>query len=281
MKKECKIIQDLLPNYIEELVSEDTKLFIDEHLKKCENCQEALENMKEKLTTNAEKVDKTVNCLKRYNRELKVLQIILLIILVSFVLKVGHKVIILNSLENNFEKALNSQNFYTKCEEYSSGKIVENAARAMSTKETYYKDGDYLSTFSFSDENGRKREINYYEANGEKKTFLSSTNAGQETIHEDITNSSEEKVIYRPNCYIVESEYNKLYMAIFMDIDKVQIGKDNCYRIRDGNVERYIDEKTGITIKVVNIKDGIILDMYYEVGNVNEDDIIIPVEIDK
>ena len=70
-------------------------------------------------------------------------------------------------------------------------------------------------------------------------------------------------------------------MAIFMDIDKVQIGKDNCYRIRDGNVERYIDEKTGITIKVVNIKDGIILDMYYEVGNVNEDDIIIPVEIDK
>ena len=32
MKKECEIINDLLPNYVENLVSEETKKFVNEHI---------------------------------------------------------------------------------------------------------------------------------------------------------------------------------------------------------------------------------------------------------
>ena len=48
-KKDCKIVQDLLPNYIENLTSEETNLFIKEHLKECNECQNILENMQKEL----------------------------------------------------------------------------------------------------------------------------------------------------------------------------------------------------------------------------------------
>ena len=42
-KKDCKIVQDLLPNYIENLTNEETNKFIDEHLKECNECQKIFE----------------------------------------------------------------------------------------------------------------------------------------------------------------------------------------------------------------------------------------------
>ena len=52
-KRDCNIIQDLLPNYIENLTNEETNHFIEEHLKKCNECQKVLENMRRKLKGNA------------------------------------------------------------------------------------------------------------------------------------------------------------------------------------------------------------------------------------
>ncbi|MFR5683809.1 MAG: hypothetical protein ACLUD1_07125 [Clostridia bacterium] len=45
----CIIIQDLLPNYIEKLTSDETKQYSKEHLKRCQKCQKILKNMKEKI----------------------------------------------------------------------------------------------------------------------------------------------------------------------------------------------------------------------------------------
>ena len=61
-KKDCKIVQDLLPNYIENLTNEETNKFIDEHLKECNECQKIFENMKK---------DFKVNTTKRDEREVK------------------------------------------------------------------------------------------------------------------------------------------------------------------------------------------------------------------
>jgi len=46
MRNECNIIQDLLPLYMEGIVSEDTDDFIEEHLNSCTMCKDILENMK-------------------------------------------------------------------------------------------------------------------------------------------------------------------------------------------------------------------------------------------
>jgi len=45
MKVNCNIIQDLLPLYVEQLVSEKSKIEIEEHLKECSQCTKVYEEM--------------------------------------------------------------------------------------------------------------------------------------------------------------------------------------------------------------------------------------------
>lgn len=45
MDKQCCVIKDLLPLYTENMVSEGTKSFVEEHLKGCEECRIKLEQM--------------------------------------------------------------------------------------------------------------------------------------------------------------------------------------------------------------------------------------------
>lgn len=46
MKKECSIVQDVLPLYLENMVSEDTTVFVREHLETCSDCAVAFERLK-------------------------------------------------------------------------------------------------------------------------------------------------------------------------------------------------------------------------------------------
>ena len=48
-KKDCKIVQDLLPNYIEDLTNEETNYFIDEHINECPERQKIFENMQKEI----------------------------------------------------------------------------------------------------------------------------------------------------------------------------------------------------------------------------------------
>ena len=94
-KKDCKIVQDLLPNYIETLTSEETNLFIEEHLKECKECQNILENMQNEIKINKEKRDgREVDYIKKYNKKMKLWKKILLMILglvIIYALSVGYK----------------------------------------------------------------------------------------------------------------------------------------------------------------------------------------------
>lgn len=46
MKKECSIVQDVLPLYLENMVSESTKVFVEEHLESCSDCATELKYLK-------------------------------------------------------------------------------------------------------------------------------------------------------------------------------------------------------------------------------------------
>lgn len=47
MKNECNIVRDVLPLYVEDMASEETKAFVNEHLINCPACSKAFEEMKE------------------------------------------------------------------------------------------------------------------------------------------------------------------------------------------------------------------------------------------
>lgn len=46
MRNDCSIVRDILPLYIEDMVSDDTASFVDEHLKSCSECQKELAKLK-------------------------------------------------------------------------------------------------------------------------------------------------------------------------------------------------------------------------------------------
>ena len=46
MKKECSIVRDLLPLYFENMLSEDTAVFVKEHLENCSDCAAEFECLK-------------------------------------------------------------------------------------------------------------------------------------------------------------------------------------------------------------------------------------------
>ena len=146
MKKECKLVQDLLPNYIENLTSDETNKIIEEHLKDCKECQNILSTMKEKITTNTENIEKKkINYLKKYNREVRVLQIMLLIILIGFIVHVGGKYAILASLHQKFNNTVqNLNNYYMRVVTMSNYDVTQDSEQ-MYIRETYYKDGKFIS----------------------------------------------------------------------------------------------------------------------------------------
>ena len=49
MRNECDIIGDVLPLYFEGMASEDTREFVEEHLKNCEGCRAKIDSMKQNV----------------------------------------------------------------------------------------------------------------------------------------------------------------------------------------------------------------------------------------
>ena len=81
-KRDCKIVQDLLPNYIDRLTNEETNLFIEEHLKECSKCRPIFENMKQDLTVDKPAKDsREIKYIKKYNKKLKKLELLVVFLL--------------------------------------------------------------------------------------------------------------------------------------------------------------------------------------------------------
>ncbi len=46
MKIPCSVVRDLLPLYAEEMIEEETRALVDEHLEECSECSTRLEEIK-------------------------------------------------------------------------------------------------------------------------------------------------------------------------------------------------------------------------------------------
>ena len=276
-KKECKIVQDLLPNYMEGLTSEETNQYIQTHVAQCDDCSTALAGMKEKISVNTDTVEKNkVNYLKKYNRELRVLQIIILIILIAFIVNVGRKYMIIDTLHKQcMETAENLDNYHYRREGYSN-----IANRSMYVQETYYKDGNFITTHTVISEDGQVREFIFYKKN-EEITLLARTILEGKVTETDMQYDGEiENVALIPLWHCGETIHQKLYHAIFSNITQVEINSNLYYIIQpnySGQYENlYIDADTGLCTKTVALADDYMSNNYYEFGTVEDSDIVIP-----
>ena len=260
-KKDCKIVQDLLPNYIENLTNEETNYFIEEHLKECSECQKVLENMKKELKVNSSKRDgREVNYIKKYNSKLKILRNILFTIIIIALIVIGRKTFILTSLENKAQELRNGQNYYLKLESYSEGK--------MTITEAYYKEEKSLvEIVILSKDLGEVKQTLY--KSGEE--IFSLIDNGETKLLQKTGDISVRPIDFTSNSFL-----ENLYIAITTSVDKVELNGKECYMIRDGNTEKFIDANTGLAIKMIDNQNNRTVDYKYEYGVVKDKDVERP-----
>ena len=131
MKKECKIVQDLLPNYLEKVTNEETNEFIKAHIVECKECEKIYQSMKQDIKVNTFESKETINYMKRFNTRLKLLRNIILITIVIFLIIVGRKSFILAKFFNTSNKLYDRNNYLNNyyCKSiasYSGCKIIKD-----------------------------------------------------------------------------------------------------------------------------------------------------------
>ena len=76
--------------------------------------------------------------------------------------------------------------------------------------------------------------------------------------------------------FSIFDNYSPLYISIFMDVEKIDDNGNKYYLIRNEFSDYYIDSKTGLVIKITDISQSSISDLYYVFGTVENNDINRP-----
>ncbi len=293
MKENCEVIQDLLPNYIEKLTSEKTNEYIENHIKECTECAEMLKNMRSEIKSEPKNANKKeINYLKKYNRRLKGLAVIILLIAVIYVVIIGNKMLILNKITSKAQESMQNNNYYIRA--------VSFSGTTMRIDETYKKGEKQITKVKIYESEYAEQSVEYiYYINGNKVTYyIQNNNAKIEKVGEGIRNEDgaqnlplqEAKTLYTYN----ENIWLFLKNAIMSSVSTVKCNGKECYYFlnlentgmvkSEMSTEIYFDKETGLPIRVIGgteeNSDGIwdsVIDFKYEFNTVTDSDVEEPV----
>ena len=237
-KRECKIVQDLLPNYIDKLTADDTNEFIENHLKECEDCNIILKNMNEKIERENVDIKQEINYEKKYNKKYKKIQYTLLIIIWSLIFIIlaffSRKILISYKIYKKISNQQNANNYYMRIYDY----------------EGWY----YLTTEIWV------KDRNMLEKAGDIRTARVQDNIMYEKIIDDevITNSltnenfSNEGVVKTRYWYLIDTLKEKLKdpVSIFKySIKSTIVNGKKCYQFISNEDILYFDKETGLAVR--------------------------------
>ena len=266
-RNDCKIVQDLLPNYIENLTSKETNDFIEEHLKKCKECKDIYDNMTKNIKIdNIKNNKKEVKYFKKFNNKLKNLKIIIIFIIVLilvisiFAYNNLKNIILLNSLEEKLTN-INTSNY-----SYTTEMITDNEktiTKCFVLNEKYYVEIEKVNEKTivklYKD---NKDDIILYDKDG---TILYKIN-GQ-------TNSKIDMNILPTN-----PKYFALDIYAISKNDIKEISKEGKYYVLNtkNNYKYWVEKDTGIVVKILSLDTNESMSFEYNFNNVKEDDIVKP-----
>lgn len=269
IKKECMIVRDLFPNYIEELISVETNEFIQEHINNCSECREILEaiqnerNETNNLRKNYEKIE--YNHLKKYNKKMLILKnIILMIVLIclillgNFLFKIYRINNIIQASYSKINESVNLSNYKINVKEY----IInfKDNTESNYTNNIYFIDNKYkeeVGTSSYYGKINSNKRISIYEEL--KRIDNETANYNYET----------KESIMKKNYTEISSEAKLKGVWCIWRNAKVKVRNDRfngktCYVLRyqdikDDYKEIWIDKKTMFPVKI--LQDN--FDSYY------------------
>ena len=259
MNKDCKIVQDLLPTYIENLTSKETNEYIKNHLKECKDCKKVLENMQNDLKVEKkQQCDAETNYMKKFNKRFKILICIILVIFIIFGFFVARKAIIIRDLNNKAEQISN-----------------ENTNNKYMKEITYYTDSQKLQIIEhFNKDNRIIKKLTSYKYGEEK--------ISEYTIYIDdnerffLMNDDKGKKIGYPNIGDEEVNFRGGIINLFSNFEKVKIDNKDCYLVKYKNTEEFIEIETGLVIRYIDNDTNEVIDYYYSNGTVQDSDVAKP-----
>ena len=270
--KACKIVQDLLPSYIENVTNDESNQFIEKHLLNCENCMKSLNLMKEDRDTMDKK--KEINFFKKYKNKLKLLKIVILIIILFFLLTTIRKTIIISNLSNLSQQYINATNYHKIMYAYEKDSYIKNEVYCMKDKKfietTKIIDGNKQITKIYTD--GKSVNIYTEDEKGKTAKLNQKMQLSVDTQNYLYTDNFVHLVSYSIPASIKSKDYcgkSCYYIANF----------DTPYSISKDGV--YIDKETGLVVRAmtsIEAANGIApaVDYVYEFGNVTEENFIEP-----
>ena len=294
--KECKIIQDLLPNYIEGLTNEETNKYIEKHLNECIECKNIWENMKKNLDVKTnEKEKKTIKILKKYNNKMLFFKIIFILFLVIIIL-LGENVIrkykILKQIANKADETININNYHKRVYWYDKDRtsIVDyyglNDKRKMVRREMSSQGTKVVTIYGTKiseDESGNKQyNCNVYTVDGETKTVGLNKTIGMGVDPQnpiEISKSSTLSLLFMASRVSIKNDIYNGEKCFFISTNSSNVAFNFL-----SNAE-FISKNTGLTINSmsyeVEVEDGEntrwpASDYEYEFNNVSEDEFVEP-----
>ena len=297
MKNECEIVKDLIPNYMENVVSISTKEFLEEHIKNCSKCKKILEDLKkEKIKQNKNEEfeeENKIDYLKKYNKKiiiLKLVAIFIIIFIISFLGVIFYKYNICKKHYKDINEILNVT--YEKTlklpEEKKNFSIIFDYG--LDKREFYYKDGKFKDINKLYDENNN--DIGYAEYGIEISSNIKGIQINRhynknKEIEESISTINEinvNKEISHTSAIQKSLLLDKFYnMGIVESYNNLQLREDyndgiECYVIRnkinDNSYEElWIDKKEKYIVQEIDTSRNIKYN--WAVGKVKDEDVKI------
>ena len=257
MKKyECNIVQDLLPNYIEKLTSENTNEYITKHLLECKQCSNIHNKLNNDSNNYEVKSERFVNYSKKFKFRFNFLKCIVIFILMILIINIIRNIVIIESLSSKSEKYENETSYYSLYQEYE-----ENALLII---ESYNYNNKYYRTMRDIDKITGETFFAEEKYDGENVRFYSKNADGYEGT---ITQDEGSILAVEPRSYYLEDNdiITKIRNYILCDIQSVTYNGIECYRFTNlsyhgfgVNTYIYMSKETGLPVRISseNIEGG-------------------------
>lgn len=257
--KDCNLVKDLLPNYIDKVTSSETNNFIEEHLKNCDECRKSFENMSEEMKIDYKsKNDKKINIFRKVNNKIILLKTIILVIVFIFIIIFIRKLVIINNIEDMASKS--NFNNYSKV-------MIETTEKYISKTEYYQNNDNFIKINTKINKEGISKSISY-KLNGKEDIRIFNNGIESQNV---IKTSIEKDVQYQ---FLNKSFFGNIGLALYFDsVKDIKLYNKQCYLLNFENYLNFIDKETGLTIKEININNNSVIDYKYTFGDITDEKI--------
>ena len=288
INKECEIVRDLIPNYVEKTLSKVSNEFIETHIDNCKNCNKILKAIqKEKTQTENQEIIENnyeIDYLKKYNRKIKILKYIISTFIIVSIVIGGTALAKYIKIQNDYNYNYNIiATAYQKLQELKQEENFSFVKKPNSvwTLSFYYKNGRFKLVSDFE----KDTEVDWIDygfvtENGCKYIQFCKLNDEMEMTSNNISGDIRN---YQVSTICLEYFYNlgKIECASLEIRDDIYQKKE-CYVLRKNNEnddydEIWVDKESMMIVKENTKSFGKLTEECYSwsIGNITNEDIMI------